>query len=541
MMIDRRQGDAPDPYAMLAERCEQMDLAVWRCNPTGVVLCEPRDDGLRGLWLNANPIRKAICRAIAEVAGQTPWEPIELGPGCWMLAVPEIRRKRLGGYLVALALGQELFDSELFVEACRSGQLDTAATRRCLRNFAPFDRTTASRIFDTMRWMVNDLKAIGELDETVSGFTDQLGNAYETIDLLYSLGHSMNEPNEPAQFIETALTRLHEAMDFAWLGALFVNDPSQAPVVHDRLFTVGTPMMTEDALDRAVRELIQSLDDPRMRVILSDVEGFEPDGGPQVVVQPILRTGTVAGFLLAGDKGGNDPQVSSYDTHLLEAASGYIGPFLENVSLYETQQQMFLGTLRALTSAIDAKDPYTSGHSERVAMLSARLARELGLPEDRVERIHIAGVVHDVGKIGVPEAILCKKGRLTDEEFDAIKQHPAIGHRIIKDIPMLGDVLPGVLHHHERWDGRGYPDGLAGEDIPLMARIIGICDTFDAMSSNRSYRPALKREDVLAEIRKCAGSQFDPDLVEPFMRIDLAEYDEMVARSHAQEQKRAAA
>ncbi len=536
----RCQGDSPDPYAMLAERCDRMDLAVWRCNPAGVVLGEPRDEGLRGLWLNANPIRKAICRAIAEIAGQTPSEPIDLAPGCWMLAMPEIRRKRLGGYIVALALGPDLFDSELFRDACRSAQLDPAATRRCLRASAPFDKATARRVFDMMRWMVNDLQAIGDLDETVSGFTDQLGNAYETIDLLYALGHSMNEPNEPAQFIETALTRLHEAMDFAWLSALFVDDPARAPLVHDRLFTVGTPLMTEDALEQAIRSLVARLEDPSMRVILSDVEGFEPDGGPQVVVQPILRKGTVAGFLLAGDKGGSDPQVSSYDTHLLEATSGYIGPFLENVALYETQQQMFLGTLRALSSAIDAKDPYTCGHSERVAMLSARLAREMGLPEDQVERIHIAGVVHDVGKIGVPEAILCKKGRLTDEEFDAIKQHPGIGYNIIKEIPMLGDVLPGVLYHHERWDGRGYPQGLAGEDIPLMARIIGICDTFDAMSSNRSYRPALKREDVLAEIHRCAGSQFDPSLVEPFMRIDLSEYDEMVARSHAQEQKRAA-
>ncbi len=540
MSGQRRQGDSPDPYAMLAERCERMDLAIWRCNPAGVVLAEPGDEGLRGLWLNANPIRKAICRTIAEIAGQKPWEPIELAPGCWMLAVPEIRRKRLCGYLVALALGPDLFDSDLFREACRSGQLDAAATRRCLREFAPFDQTTARRIFDMLRWMVSDLEVIGDLDETVSGFTDQLGNAYETIDLLYALGHAMNEPNEPAQFIKAALTRLHEAMDFAWIGALFVDDPQRAPIVHGRLFTVGTPLMTEDVLEHAVRSLAARLENPSMRVILSDVEGFEPDGGPQIVVQPILRTGTVAGFLFAGDKGGSDPQVSSYDTHLLEATSGYIGPFLENVALYETQQQMFLGTLRALTSAIDAKDPYTCGHSERVAMLSAHLAREIGLSEEQVERIHIAGVVHDVGKIGVPEAILCKKGRLTDEEFDAIKQHPRIGHRIIRDIPMLGDVLPGVLYHHERWDGRGYPEGLAGEDIPLMARIIGICDTFDAMSSNRSYRPALQRKDVLAEIRKCAGSQFDPDLVEPFMRIDLGEYDEMVARSHAQEQKRAA-
>jgi HD-GYP domain-containing protein (c-di-GMP phosphodiesterase class II) len=138
-----------------------------------------------------------------------------------------------------------------------------------------------------------------------------------------------------------------------------------------------------------------------------------------------------------------------------------------------------------------------------------------------------------VGKIGVPEAVLTKAGRLTDAEFEHIKRHPEMGHIILRDIPQLADVLPGVLHHHERWDGAGYPHRLTGEHIPLLARVIALADTFDAMSSNRSYRPAMPRERVLAEVARCAGTQFDPALSPLFLRIDLAEYDRMVAR-HAE-------
>lgn len=528
-----RERAGLDPYAMLRDRCERMSLPVWRCNAAGVILVEPDADGLVGLFLSSQPLSRAVAHAVAELSGDAPSEPIALDAGCWLMVIPEIRRKRLAGYVGVLALGQDIFQSEIFSRACSSGQLDPAATRRCLRDFAIHDERTVAQAMRALRWMVEDLEAVGELDETVAGFTEQLSNAYETIDLLYGLGHSMNEPNEPAQFIEAALERLHEAMDFAWLAATFVDDAAIAPGVHGRLLLTGVPLMTNAALERAVRRLVIDLDNPRERRILSDVADFAPDGGPQLVVQPILRAGVLAGHLIAGDKGGSDPQVSSYDTHLMEAASGYIGPFLENASLYEAQQQMFLGTLRALTSAIDAKDPYTCGHSERVAHLSARLAERLALPPERVERVHIAGLVHDVGKIGVPEAILGKKGRLSDDEFAAIREHPAIGYRIVKDIPMLGDVLPGVLHHHERWDGQGYPSRLAGDAIPLIARIIGICDTFDAMSSTRSYRPAMTREHVLDEIRRCAGTQFDPALIDPFLRIDLTDYDRMVEQSHA--------
>jgi HD-GYP domain-containing protein (c-di-GMP phosphodiesterase class II) len=194
---------------------------------------------------------------------------------------------------------------------------------------------------------------------------------------------------------------------------------------------------------------------------------------------------------------------------------------------------MFLGTLEALTASIDAKDRYTCGHSRRVAHLTQQLAEAIGLDEHTVSRCHIAGLVHDVGKIGVPEAVLLKPGKLTAEEYGWIRKHPEMGFRILKDIPQLNDILPGVLYHHERWDGRGYPQGLSGEQIPLLARLIGLADSFDAMSSTRTYRSALSRGQVLEEIARCRGSQFDPDLAATFVHLDFSEFDRLVREHQA--------
>lgn len=192
------------------------------------------------------------------------------------------------------------------------------------------------------------------------------------------------------------------------------------------------------------------------------------------------------------------------------------------------RQALFMGAVEALVASIDAKDAYTRGHSERVAHLSARLAAAAGLDPESVERVRVAGLVHDVGKIGVPEAVLRKPSKLTEEEFALIKAHPATGRKILRDIPQLAPGMGGVLHHHEKFAGGGYPEGLAGEAIPLFGRIIGLADAFDAMSSSRAYRGALNRAHVVEEIRKCAGSHFDPALVGHFVSLDMATYDRMV-------------
>ena len=238
------------------------------------------------------------------------------------------------------------------------------------------------------------------------------------------------------------------------------------------------------------------------------------------------------GTLLAGGRPGEP--ISSIELTLLASAAGHVGVFLRNAMLYADLDAMFLGTLQAMVAAIDAKDPYTRGHSQRVALLSRDLAAAIGLPETFVRDAHLAGLVHDIGKIGVPESVLRKAGRLDDDEFAMIRRHPQIGHRILKDIPQVRELLPGVLCHHEAWDGSGYPAGMEGEEIPLLARIIAICDSFDAMSSSRTYRRAMPRAEVLEEIRRCAGRFYDPRLVPVFLGLDFAEYDRLLARDAAE-------
>jgi HD-GYP domain-containing protein (c-di-GMP phosphodiesterase class II) len=179
-------------------------------------------------------------------------------------------------------------------------------------------------------------------------------------------------------------------------------------------------------------------------------------------------------------------------------------------------EELLVDSIRALAAAIDAKNPYTRGHSERVSQYSVTLAKYLGLSPDEVKRVEISALLHDVGKIGIEDAILTKPGTLTDAEFDAMRDHPVKGAVIVSPIRHLRDILPGIKSHHENWNGEGYPDGLAGEDIPLVARIIAAADVFDAMTTTRPYQDAMTLEYVFKRMRELAGQRLDPKVVDAF-------------------------
>jgi putative nucleotidyltransferase with HDIG domain len=173
-------------------------------------------------------------------------------------------------------------------------------------------------------------------------------------------------------------------------------------------------------------------------------------------------------------------------------------------------KNMNLQMIQSLALAVETKDPYTKGHSERVAELSEALATKMGLLQSDVERVRIAGILHDIGKIGVSEILLGKKEKLEESEYEVVKLHSMEGQNILKPLYFLNDILPAIYHHHERFDGKGYPVGLSGKDIPLWARIIQVADTYDAMTSDRPYRAALTEEQAIKEITSCSGTQFDP-------------------------------
>ncbi len=180
--------------------------------------------------------------------------------------------------------------------------------------------------------------------------------------------------------------------------------------------------------------------------------------------------------------------------------------------------ELFINSIRALAAAIDAKDPYTRGHSERVARYSSQVAKEMELSPEDVRRVRLSALLHDVGKIGIDDRILRKPTALTEEEFEIMKSHPVKGAAIMEAIPQLKDVIPGMKHHHERWEGGGYPDGLAGDEIPLQARIVSVADTFDAMTTTRPYQRAMDIRFVFQRLRDLAGNRFDPAVVEALIR-----------------------
>jgi HD-GYP domain-containing protein (c-di-GMP phosphodiesterase class II) len=183
----------------------------------------------------------------------------------------------------------------------------------------------------------------------------------------------------------------------------------------------------------------------------------------------------------------------------------------------EANRDLFISTIRAFAATIDAKDPYTRGHSERVAAYSRSIARYLGLPKDVQEKVWISAVLHDVGKIGIEDRILKKVGVLTPEEFEQMKLHPVIGEKVVEPISALREMLPGIRWHHEAWNGSGYPDNIKGEQIPLMARIIGVADTFDAITTTRPYQNAYSTDYALQTIKKLTGKKFDPKIVTAFL------------------------
>lgn len=212
---------------------------------------------------------------------------------------------------------------------------------------------------------------------------------------------------------------------------------------------------------------------------------------------------------------------------LLSALALYVlvGAFVRTVALREEAeekarrlQQVFLGTVSSLSNILDARDPHTARHSHNVAGYALAIAKEMGLPRVQREAIYIAGLLHDIGKIGIAEALLKKPGRLSPAEWEEVKRHPVLSYRILWDIPELQEIAIITLYHHEWWNGNGYPYGLKGEQIPLGARILCVADSFDAMISERVYKPALTPEAAIEELKRCAGSQFDPAVVQAFLR-----------------------
>lgn len=235
----------------------------------------------------------------------------------------------------------------------------------------------------------------------------------------------------------------------------------------------------------------------------------------QLLMVPIIIEGEVKGVI-------NLESNNSFTTdiiNLLKSFSEQAAVAINNARLYRKIQDSYFEIIKALAQAIEAKDPYTHGHSERVMEYAVQIAQKLGLPEEEIETLRYAGILHDIGKIGVRGIVLNNPNGLTGEEYDEIKKHPLVGEGIIKPIELLQPIRPLIRHHHEWYNGKGYPDGLSGENIPLGARILVVADAYDAMKFDRPYRKALTEETIIQELKRGSGIQFEPKIVEIFLEI----------------------
>jgi len=241
-----------------------------------------------------------------------------------------------------------------------------------------------------------------------------------------------------------------------------------------------------------------------------------PHTRTSIMAAPIVAKGRSLGIICASDKLDNSEFLSN-ELKLLTAIANQSAIALENSKLYRNLENMFVSIVRSFAAAIDAKSAWTAGHSERVTNYSVAIAEALNIDRTTVEEIRTCGLLHDVGKIGIPEFILDKQDSITTSEYHTVSQHTIKGAGILEHIHTFENIIPGVKYHHERWDGKGSPEGLKGDAIPLIARILAVADSYDAITSKRPYREKRGKKEAIEEIKRCSGTQFDPLVVSAFL------------------------
>jgi HD-GYP domain-containing protein (c-di-GMP phosphodiesterase class II) len=378
-------------------------------------------------------------------------------------------------------------------------------------------------------------------EEQIELVGTELARTYEELVLLHRISTNMKVTESDANFLQMACDSLTEIIFVEGIAVLLektVDDKQQLVIA------AGSGLIDLDEQMAAVlySRLEDEINDGKEALLDSEVDSaFKYEWSSRtknIIAVPLFGKDKVESHFTGRMKNGNciiglmvavnrigKQDFDSTDVKLFNSVASGCAVFIENGRLFHDLKELFIGSLKALTSSIDAKDKYTHGHSGRVAFISRwiaeRLAGEDQLEEDQINKIYLAGLLHDVGKIGIEEAVLCKKGRLTEQEFSRIRKHPSIGAGILRGIKQMRDIVSGVLYHHERVDGKGYPNGLTGEQIPLTGKIVGLADSFDAMTSKRTYRDAMSVEQALAEIEKNLGTQFDEKIGRVFLDSDV--------------------
>ncbi|XZE46295.1 HD-GYP domain-containing protein [Pirellulaceae bacterium SH467] len=388
------------------------------------------------------------------------------------------------------------------------------------------------------------LKMVQSLEENQSSkmqgraFVQQVTQDFEELTWLRGVSQQIGNADIRSSMLDVATSQLPmlRSVIRSELIALVPSDLIENPTEDSlsRITSVGTPPCDWEQIIEFVRSCSQRSPAPTLVFNIQTVANlFEPFPAIRnCILVRVEKQNRKFGYLVAlnrkmeflGDSPEDffniDPnglQFGTFEAGLLSVLATVLSGHATNGELFREQENLLTGVIRAVINAIDAKDTYTCGHSDRVALFAKAIAMQMGLEQEECERIYMSGLLHDVGKIGVPDSILGKPGKLTDEEFAAVKKHPEIGYQILKHLTPLEYVLPGVLHHHEAVNGKGYPAGLVGEAIPLQGRILAVADAYDAMTSDRPYRKGMPSEKAEAILRSESGVTWDEMAVQAIL------------------------
>jgi HD-GYP domain-containing protein (c-di-GMP phosphodiesterase class II) len=412
------------------------------------------------------------------------------------------------------------------------------------------EKYTLKETFSEMlKLLAENFQTATEAEKQIETVSNELAQTYEELVLLHKLSTNMKITEPDANFLQMACDSLANIVSVEGMAILLEKniEGERQLVLSAGLGLIDVNEQMAGILkNRLVKEINSGHEALLDSNVFSPFRYDWPENIKSIIAVPFWgKEKTAAPFPYSeGSKGaeqaqnGNSiiglmvainridkPDFDSTDAKLFNSVANGCSIFIDNGRLFRDLEELFIGSLKALTSSIDAKDPYTRGHSERVAFISQWIAERIGsvkqLKPEEIHRIYLGGLLHDIGKIGIDDSALRKKGKLNEQELNNMRKHPSIGAGILSGIKQMRDIVPAVLCHHERPDGKGYPNGLAGEQIPLMGKIVGLADSFDAMTSKRTYREAMTIEQARAEIEKGLGTQFDEKVGRVFINSDL--------------------
>jgi putative nucleotidyltransferase with HDIG domain len=488
-------------------------------------------DGQSGKVLDAAPgqplrdwsLRWEVCHEVARL-GQP--EFIDDEDPFLTLALPLRDPSGFATVAVATFVTRHVGEKEDLSQQAKSLGMKADEAHAWARAQTPWSPESLKRISDLVLDNARVKDRVVALQKEAGDLSVNLASTYEEISLLCRLTQNLKISESDESLSQVALEWMKDIVPATSLAIQLLPVPKcEKPSIH----TVRTESVLVSQGDcpvdvRQFSEMIALLRPKALNkaIVVNRATTEQPDWPWPKVRQMIavaLADGEHVFGWLAAYNHVDDGEFGSVEVGLLSSVAAILGIHSGNIDLYRQQSELLAAIVRSLTSAIDAKDSYTCGHSDRVARVAVRLAQELKCDPKTVETLYLAGQLHDIGKIGIDDDVLQKAGRLSEDEYEHIKKHVEIGHHILHELERLEEVLPVVLHHHESWNGCGYPNKLDAEQIPLAARILAVADAFDAMSSDRPYRKCMPDDNVDRILRAGAGQQWDPQVIDAFFRV----------------------